>query len=674
MCRACVEGGRRCKDGWSSEKIEQETRAANARRRRNRSVRAGFASVVEERLGEDVRAAVMKTSPNQLSLVASRIADHSPETEEAIRTAIGGGQYPGTHNMVIQEIRSESSYTDHDRVGNLKNDPMNVSAAMHALNTVDAAALDKGLVPDGDRAALQRELDVRTAAVALGLDTPSISGPMTAEQAAFYNNLSVEEIEMLGRPNERLENNLRQEVFSAAQFDLAPRTPMLRDDETYLTAEELADRYPKSRMAKGVQVAEDVLLKRDPESGRLFYSVDGTHRLPAGDHAFVHDQVAKIPFVNDIRYDKHSGPAGQEAMFERLSSDGYTDMAVEEAAIRTVFESDRPAGEVSRLIESEDGSFDFDTLPNSGKARVTMNAMAATNHRRPGAFDATNPASPVANRHLRRAGLVRETARAAYAKKLGVGDVLSSQEKTRRARTGNQVGDSPLTTLRVPAERSRTPFDTAVADGLDNYTTARAGKPIRSAKNSGVLDTRAFSAGDVGNSDVDLAVARANGYASAGGPDLAAVNPADVGVAHDSIDTCTTADLAAYTQVRDAVEAVRLQRAVTAKQGGQAPKPVTMTAYTSLPEDLDVDTTFAPGGAFSPTRYVSTASNARRPRKAAGTRTVRCVYTSATGAQITPQRTIISPEQSFRVADKTVASDGTVTVHLVEDQVLAAVV
>ncbi|MGP9760838.1 hypothetical protein [Corynebacterium sp. AOP12-C2-36] len=665
MCRSCTEGGRRCQDTWSAEKIAKETRAANARRTKNRAIKREFATTIGSQLGPDAYAAVMKTSPNQLSLVASRVADHSPEMESQIRASVNG-KYPGTHNMVVQEIRAESAYLDHDRTGDLKSDPMNVTSAMKALNAVDAAALEQGLVPEDQRADLERELDVRQIAVDLGLGDPNKVGPVTAQQAAFYNGLELDEIAALGRPNERLENKLRAEVFKSANITMSPRASLLDESDEYRNARQLADTVSNTQMAKGLPVAEDVLLKRD-EDGTLYYSIDGAHRLPASPHGFVHDEIAKIPYVDEVAYDRFSSPAGQDAMFDRLSKDPHTDLAVEEAAIRTAFTSDRFAGR--KITEGE--NFTFDEGPNVGHAGVTHTQMAATGHRRPGDFDPTSPASPVANRHLRRAGDVRAATQRMFAERQGVADTLDVRNDRRitRAASGADVGG--LTRLRTPVAGNAdyTADDQQVESGLSAFMAAQGDKTVRSRKNTGRLDTSTFSKAPVGNQDVDLAVARANSYAVAGGPDLAVTTSGQINNAHDT-DTCDTAAMSDYLRVRESVGATSISRAMQAKSGSPV-SPVTMSSYTSVPEDTDVSELYATGSSHSPSAYVAVASNARKPRRTRGGRTVRMVYTTSTGAQITPQRTIVGPEQTFRVARTDTASDGTVTVHMVEDTVLS---
>jgi hypothetical protein len=666
MCQTCVEFAqsgrqhRRCQDNWSDERRQVEAGKANARRRRNRSIQSSFTACLRASLGDEVADEVKKVRPNQLALVANRVADHDPALAETLRASVNG-KYPGTHNMVFQEIRANSAYTDHDLTGALKADPMNVSAAMAALNAVDAAALEAGKVPEDQREALARELQLRQEAVALKLGDPTATGPVSAEQAAFY---SVHSYDELGRPNERLEDKARADVFQAARVQMEPRAVLLDDDQSYLNAEELAAGQSRTRMRKGLEVAEGVLLKRDSD-GTLYYSVDGDFRLPASQAGFVHDEVANIPAVTKIDYSRDDAPAGQTALFERMCNDPHTDMAVEEAVLRTAFTSDK----ATKAMMTPGEAFTFDVAERPGISGAPLDRLAAVGHRRDTDFDASSPVSPVANRHLRRAGDVKAAARTILARRSGVGDALDARRTRRdlRAAESEPVGGLVSTPVPAAGQPGRTPEDDRVDAGLAAWRRKNGERRVAASRNTGELETAAFSDAPVSGRDVDLAVARANGYAAAGGPDLAVVDPAAINSAHDT-DTCDTGMLCDYLRVRDAVGDTELVHAAS----DAAPSTVSMAAYTSVPEDTDLDELFAYGSAHSPSQYVSAASNARKPRRAPGTRTVRVVYTTSDGARITPQRTIIGPDQSFRVASTSTDRLGVTTVHMVEDAVCAA--
>lgn len=637
MCRACTEGGRRCSDNWTPQEQALHAKEAYARRKINRVKRRIVADEVAAALGPDVRSKVMQLSPNHMSLVANRMEELSPGFAAELADQMDGAELPGTHNMVVQELRSESSAIDQDSLGNMKADPMHVTQAMPALNAIDRAALDADLVTGPEAEALAEELEVREVAAAMGV-TPN--SPIDAQVSRFYSNSDLSEVAALGNVTQRQEDRLRETIFSTVRADVSVRDSYLDPEELHLTPSELAATAPGEVNRRGLTIADDVVLKRD-EDGSLYYSVDRRYRLPASDLTMVGNKLAKIPRVEQLRFDPTTAPPGQEALYERVAGDPDTQSALREGIIRASFENARQGGKVTDVE-----NFTFEEVTRPGKrAADTPAALVSTTARKPGQFVAGSSVNPVANRHLERATEVREKSNAAYAKAWGVDGEVNNRDATYRERRVESVGGS-LSTLRTAplgaAARGR--LSQEFETGIPN--TRRTAKPEHGGY---------FSRGrDFDDTDVDIAVGKANVFDPTETPS----------------DRTPTADLEAASRVRLAYQEARVATAVSRKNGSE-PAESTSAAYTTIPADADVSELFSPGAAFTNTEYVAAGVRVPRPRKEKGSRLVRTVYTSSNGARVSPTRTIFGPGEAFRVASVNENKDGTVVVHMVDETDLA---
>ena len=637
MCRSCSEGGRRCSDNWTPQERALHAKEAYTRRKINRAKRRLVADEAAAVFGADVRSEIMQLSPNHMTLVANRMDELSPGFADELSTAMGGAELPGTHNMVVQELRSESSAIDQDRLGNMKTDPMNVTKAMGALNAIDRAALEDGKVTGPEAEALADELEVREVAAAMGV-TPN--SPVDAQVARFYSNNDLSEVAALGNVTQRQEDRLRESIFSTVRADVSPRASLLEGDEKFMTPSELAATAPGEVNRRGLNIAENVVLKRD-EDGALYYSVDRRYRLPASDLSTVENKLAKIPQVDDLRFDPTTAPPGQEALYERIAGDPDTQSALREGIIRAAFEDPRQGG---MSVDVENFTFDEVTRPGKRSADSPA-ALVTTTSRKPGQFVAGSSVNPVANRHLERAAEIRSKSNKAYAEAWGVASEVHAAEETYKQRRTGSAGES-LSTLRdAPlSAKARTSLAAIGEDGIPN--TRRTERPEHGgyfARNRDFDDT-----------DVDIAVGKANTFDPNGTPS----------------DRIPTADLEASARVRLAYEEARVATAVNRKNGHER-KPATNAAYTSIPADADINELFAPGAAFSNSEYVAAGVRVPRPRKEKGQRLVRTVYTSSNGAHVSPTRTIYGPGEAFRVASVNENKDGTVVVHLVDESDLA---
>lgn len=642
MCRSCNEGGRRCSHNWTAERRRQEELAAYARRRINRKKRKAVATALGNRFEGDnaeiVRKAIMATSPAHMALVVDRMEELAPGSTDDVIATMGGGELPGMHNMVIQDLRSESSALDHDRRGNLKNDPLNTMRAAHVLNTIDAVALDTGMATGEEAERLEKELPLRMHAEEIGLISPDAGLP--AKHSSLYTQTDYSELRGLASNAERQENKLREHMFRTVKVSAEPRQSLLEPEERYLTPSELAATAPSLVKREGLQVAEDIRLKQDKD-GSLYYSVDeGAYRFPALDTSTVENKVTKIPYV-ELNYDDTAAPPGQRALYQRLYKDPATQKALSEGVMRAAFENPRLAGTMVNM----DSEYYEEIAVQGRNSTHTAASMVATSSRRASQFTADTGCSPLANRFMAHSYKNSNRTLSYRASKAGVAKAVSNKAASRVVRANN-------TNLAPEGMHSLLSSD-------DSRSAYASEGPIPTArKNKAPASASWFAKGGqaYSDTDVDTIVSRANRVYRTGEGEN---GPTD----HTNSD-----DLEAYYRVNSSTYHGDVSRAVSEKKGTNTNPTVTMSAYTSIPNDADISTMFAPGAAFSPSEYVAAGVNVPRKPKQRGTRRVRTVYTTSQGAQVTPGRTILGPTSTFRVASVRENRDGTVVVHMVDEK------
>lgn len=106
MCRAVVEGGRRCQEHESADRRAQRLQLAAYNRRESAATRRTVAKQVFEMTGDrEAQKAVMAMRPSDMPLVATRFSAINPEVGERMMNADKRGRLPGRHNQVINEFR-----------------------------------------------------------------------------------------------------------------------------------------------------------------------------------------------------------------------------------------------------------------------------------------------------------------------------------------------------------------------------------------------------------------------------------------------------------------------------------------------------------------------------------------------------------------------------------------
>src|SRR5699024_4716921 len=156
------------------------------------------------------------------------------------------------------------------------------------------------------------------------------------------------------------------------------------------------------------------------------------------------------------------------------------------------------------------------------------------------------------------------------------------------------------------------------------------------------------------SADVDELVAQAN---AAGG---------DV-----PLDAANVADTAARVKVSAAYATNELtNRASAARNAPTATS--TVESYATIPASADPAKVYRTGAGFDPDGYVAAGKNLPRPTADGGERVVRYVYTTRSGLPVTDDRMILGPGSRYCVAKTTADADGTVVVHLVDDDLVLA--
>lgn len=309
MCRSRTEGGRRCACNEQTKALANHNRAVSRAKRRTIATRAtAFGGAA---LGE----AVASLPPSRLSAFLIAADQVRPGTLDEMAGDIG--TLPGIHNMVTEDRRDTSSaFGKANNSGKL--DPHAISQVQLAVLEFDKARLDDGEDLNGtERARLQRSIDVREEAVALGLlDGKTVSlaryEDMTPAQKGFYASIAPEDIPALVDVQQRVSRSFWDRHLNEADFGTEERTPtqglsLYAENGVPKTLGGLLAENPGS----AVKLSEDLILTRDAQGNVVLDDLHNKTRVTAQPYMNARDALARMPRVTTVGLPQNASSAAQ---------------------------------------------------------------------------------------------------------------------------------------------------------------------------------------------------------------------------------------------------------------------------------------------------------------------------------------------------------------------------
>lgn len=324
MCRSYVDFDPNNREHRRCTITAHKRAAATASRQENRTTMRCVSTNVRELLGPAGATAVAALPPSMLSNLMVSLEAVSPGIATEILRSPSGAlrRVPGMHNNVFTEVRERTGQAS-EKINRGKSDPMAVSKVQLA-----SALCERGLIVNGvvnkyplsanadplEAAAELDRIDTRIDAIASGAIVPPAPGTkyedLPEQVQKFYRRHTLDEVAALTAVSQRMSDKLFDDVTQQVQVAAAPRRidPIIEqiggDQAHVLTAGALMARASGSDA--GVQIADGVVLVR-AENGSLSVSVDGL-RLPVDGDTRVSELVARIP---DVDFDNvTSVPAG----------------------------------------------------------------------------------------------------------------------------------------------------------------------------------------------------------------------------------------------------------------------------------------------------------------------------------------------------------------------------
>lgn len=628
---------------------------ANTNRREARAKRSDVAALVGASLGAEAGAEIMQLKPSQLALATLHLERHDPELGASIRRSIGG-EFPGTHNMVLQDTRSPKVSTDFTEEGVPRPAPLAVQKAHPTLVALDRALLDRADMPLAEYEDLKMSVAVREKALELGLPPGmpiSSKTELNPAAAHWLGSVHPEAVPHLMDEQQGVADTMYDAAFRNASFDVSQRACTLPAADARRTFADLyaeaADADPDRDLSDPVTVdiGEGIVLTADTE-GNPVIKVDDRLTLPVRPGATPDKVVPKVLRVDGIRTDpKTDAPMGQASLYERIVSEKTpqgqaTRRALSDAAVEAAFFADRPVGRK----EISDGLVGVRAnVARPGKSpRVDAATMAGhgqthgeITHRREEGFllsgiharaktEAGNAVDAVLSRNGKPTldktpeGHVRPKVDRTYRGALGKEPLAQVRRSGFGPRTGKEdvavpkVGDVPATTLSEAGGRM-------VALRMNK-------KPMSDA-------------------EVDRMVVRANRVTRRGR------NPETVGNRALTDAACLDRRV--------------LDRVAFRRMHGE-PEVHTGAVVQSLPAGVSVDQVFTPGGAIDTKGAVAIGSGDLLPvePKSKGDRQVKVVYQTGSAALVSPNRAVIGDGARFRV-DRVDNSGDMPIVYMIEE-------
>ena len=432
MCRSCAEmeagTGRRHRRCEVSD-LQRKNAARN--RRDSFAARDGFLDGVEALYGPEAKAMMDGINPVDMASILAYTETYDPEgaemlTSEALERS-GKNELPGTHMMVLQDTRADSSRTDHDQAGNRKDDQMFLSRNMRRMNALEEAWLnseDSNELDDEERQRRENALKIRKQAAAAGV----FDGKKHDERRdAYLENLSPKDMDELASVHSAMESKVAQEIWDNADISVDVREAAKNAPEMdrTTTVEELLNRCSEEEARIGIPIRDGVWLARTDDGPQ--WRVTDKHlkkpvMLRARPRARVLDDTASIPRMDSISYDTELASPGWKSMFERYTNkknESGKDLRAKanEQVIRTAFQSR------TRISErrSAKGLLSH-TAPGKRKALTANNVLATRRVRAAG--DMTKPTDEKTELHrtlmdtqLRTAGLTAQVRNAEVRKR-----------------------------------------------------------------------------------------------------------------------------------------------------------------------------------------------------------------------------------------------------------------
>lgn len=655
---------------------------------KSRAQRKSMALFARESYGSNAYKAVMGARPRELSMIVSYMGQHDPQVARDMAD-VAGGDLPGTHNMVLSEVRSGESQADIDKRGDVREDPHMVSQGMESVVRFESAYLESGkhdgAVSAKSLADMKAGNALRSEAVDLGLYNRSLTAEtMNPQQLRFYHTHTPEQIAQLGEAENAVERQFAQHAMDNVHFSPRPRGYLVPEKMKQSTPAELAETATFKRrgyypVRDGVHLIRNENYQPGTDEPEFVYRVDGDIELPANGGRPAVAETSKIMDIADISYDPATAPQGQESLYERtLSPDTpsgkRTRKQLAREMIQSAYLSERVPGvdeKMTNLTADEYASmggrkpghrplgelFGTKTMTRPGKSkRVTLGTLTATSQSKGVELgEHHKPHSTVAHDQMERMRGVDGWMNDYRENALGItkGHTASGVRypRQRKSSTREVAGGAFVTSA-----DSRRDEHGDVMRGLAKVR----GRRKRAPKSTSTLTPHTLSSttlvpgkSTLSSADVDTLVSQAN--AVRGNTDGA-----------DHIDNRTEAS---GTRLERTMGRFTSSRKVESLRG-ETGSPVVVSSRTTIPSDLNAAHDFVPGRQFRPSGYVSAHSGAN-PRTG-DDRTVKVVYETRSAMAVTGDRAVISPDSKFRIVSRE-ERDGELVVHVSdEDTVLDA--
>ena len=660
MCESKCEGGRRCPH--TPDKIIR----ANRNRRLSREKRNNVVRVLKDHGLDGAARAVKHSRPSDLAALAVHMEARNPEVAAAITSAVNGA-FPGTHNMVMQDRRDQTSLTDRDNEGALRANPHRLSAVQAAAAAVDRDLLDKDMVPASQRAELAQSVRVREKAVSVGLldgETMTLDKELTPEQELFLASTSAQDMARLTALDDSVADKVFDHAFRHAKVEAAPRELFATPNTSI---KEALDGGGEVLIGEGVTAR--YLPPSDTFDGGYVLEVDGSPNragvtLPVSPNDEVEDVMSRIPKITSITDDhKENAPMGQSSLYERAlnpdSPTGQTTLrALERSLIDAAYNADRSGG-VTRRRSARDPQKLIDRVREGKSPHLNAHTLVGTGHR-------TGEPSVARHEGYLTGGLIRRQSaardemvgRLAKAKGVDLGSnrTVAGNERPKLSRTYR--GDLDKDARKASEQAGFKPRSDNPKTGTDPRVSGALGTITDVPKVPAEMDEQNLIGrhGPHGklwtNDEVDQMVRRANRAARHG------ANPetTDVSVA------VAAADLA--RDAKAARDGALLQ--------GVRPKAVTGQAMQTLPAGVSLDELFPVGGPVETKGYqvIGGTDSTREPIVRGRDKKVKVVYTTSAAVSYAGTSTAVVPDGTTMRVAKVDDSGSVPTVYLIEQDTL----
>ncbi len=375
MCRSLTEGGRRCACNGQTKALANHNRTVARAKRRTVATRA--ATFGGAALGE----AVACLPPSRLSAFLIAADQVRPGTLDEMAGDIG--TLPGIHNMVTEDRRDTTSpFGKANNSGKL--DPHAIAQVQHAVLEFDKARLDDGENLSGtERAKLERSIQVREAAVGLGLlngETVTLAryADMTPAQKDFYASIAPEDIPALVDVQQRVSRSFWDRHLNEAEFGTEERKPtqgleLYTDKGVPKTLGGLLKENPGS----AVKLSDDLVLSRDAQGNIVLDDLHNKTSVTAQPYMNARDALARLPRVTTVGLPQNASSAAQRLVDTKFLDENTAvgvnhTKTLRAAAAQAMFSSGVPVN------RGEDGKASWQRhryLAEAGLARPVIREM-----------------------------------------------------------------------------------------------------------------------------------------------------------------------------------------------------------------------------------------------------------------------------------------------------------